>query len=275
MPIRLRNADPSTSREGLRLARPSHRARGSFRRTLAVLAMLALAVGPAGAIGAGAAGRPLAGVVIAIDPGHDGGNASHPAAINRQVWIGSRWKACDTVGTSTRAGYPEHRFTFAVALRVKARLEALGATVRLTRSTDGGVGPCIDARGKFGARVHAALEVSIHGDGAPAGDHGFFVMRPGLVRGYTDDIRVRSSSLAFAIRAGLVATGFGVANYYATNGIRTRTDLGTLNMADVPTVMVELGNMKNVQDASRMTSGAWRDRYAAGLVAGIRRFLSR
>ncbi|HUQ79410.1 MAG TPA: N-acetylmuramoyl-L-alanine amidase [Patescibacteria group bacterium] len=222
-----------------------------------------------------AAGLPLSGVVIAVDPGHNGGNAAHLDAIRRLVWIGNGWKACNTVGTSTRTGYPEHRFTFAVALRVKARLEGLGATVYLTRPSDQGYGPCVDARGKFGAAVHAQLTVSIHGDGAPSSNRGFFIMKPGVVAGYTDDIRARSAVLAASVRSGLVSAGLPIANYYATNGIVSRTDLGTLNMSDVPAIMVELGNMKNSTDAARMMSLSGRDRYAVGLVSGIRRFLGR
>jgi N-acetylmuramoyl-L-alanine amidase len=218
---------------------------------------------------------PLAGIVIAVDPGHNGGNASHPAYINRRVWIGNAWKACNTAGTTTRGGYTEHRFNFAVALRVKARLEALGATVYLTRTSDTGVGPCVDARGKFGSKVHANLTVSIHGNGAPSADHGFFVMRPGLVSGYTNDIVGSSSRLASAVKAGLLAAGIPIANYYTPTGIKVRTDLGGFNMSDVPVVMVELGNMKNASDARRMTTGAGRDRYAIGLVAGIRRYLGK
>jgi N-acetylmuramoyl-L-alanine amidase len=228
-----------------------------------------------GQAGVATAGLPLSGVVIAVDPGHNGGSAAHPSQIRRRVWIGNGWKACNTVGTSTRAGYPEHRFTFSVALRVKARLEALGATVYLTRTTDSGVGPCVDVRGRFGAKVHAQLTVSIHGDGSGLSHRGFFVMKPGLVRGYTNDILARSAKLASAIRRGLIGAGVPVANYYARNGIVTRTDLGGLNMSDVPVVMVELGNMKNAADAARMTSATGRDRYAAGLVAGIRSYLRR
>ena len=218
---------------------------------------------------------PLDGIVIAIDPGHNGGNASHPATIRRKVFIGNGWKACNTVGTSTNAGYAEHRFSFAVARRVKVRLEGLGATVRMTRTTDTGVGPCVDARGRFGASIGARLMLSIHGDGSAAAHHGFVVMRPGLVRGYTDDILAASARLATAIRGGLLARGLTVANYYGRHGLVTRTDLGTLNLSDVPVVMVELGNMRNRSDAARMTSAAGRDRYAAGLVTGIRRFLGR
>ena len=242
---------------------------------VAILLAGTLSIGAGRLVETDAAVLPLSGVVIAIDPGHNGGNAGHSAYNNRLVFIGNRWKACNTVGTSTVSGYPEHRFDFEVALRVKSRLEALGATVYLTRTTDTGVGPCIDVRGKFGARVHAQLTLSIHGDGSSSSNHGFFVMKPGLVRGYTDDILARSAKLAIAIRTGLVGAGLTVANYYAKNGLVTRTDLGTLNMSDVPVVMVELGNMKNSGDATRMKLGSGRDRYAAGLVAGIRAFLGR
>ena len=241
------------------------------------LLLACLAIGPAWGSSAPSAqaALPLTGLVIAVDPGHNGGNASHLSTINKLVFIGNGWKACNTVGTSTRTGYSEHAFNFAVALRVKARLQALGATVYLTRGTDTGVGPCVDVRGKFGAKVHAALEVSIHGDGSSLSHYGFNVMRPGYVKGYTDDILARSSTLASAIRRGLVLNGLPVGNYYGVNGIISRTDLGTLNMSDVPVVMVELGNMKNTGDAARMTSSTGRDRYAAGLVQGIRIFLAR
>jgi N-acetylmuramoyl-L-alanine amidase len=247
-------------------------------RSVAGVALGALSIGgiarPVGVRGPAAA-LPLAGIVIALDPGHDGGLSAHPEVMGRMAWIGNRWKACYAVGTSTRAGYPEHLFTFLVASRVKSRLQALGATVFVDRPDDAGIGPCVDARGRFGAKVHARLTLSIHADGAVSTDHGFFVMKPGLVPGYTDDIMARSSTLALAVRRGLLSTGLQVANYYARNGIISRTDMGGFNLSDVPVVMVELGNMKNTADAARMTSAAGRDRYAMGLVSGIRFYLGR
>lgn len=247
-------------------------------RTLAlVIVLLALPFGSAaGRTPPIVAGRPpLAGVVVALDPGHNGGNAAHAAEIAKLVWIGNGWKPCNQVGTSTVSGYPEHAFTFDVALRVKASLEALGATVHLTRTTDTGVGPCVDVRGRFGERVAADVEISIHGDGAAAASRGFFVMRPGVVPGYTDDIAVRSATLARSMRDGLLDARLPVANYYATNGLISRTNLGTLNWSDVPIVMIELGNMKNASDASRMTTRQGRTQYANGIVYGIRRYLGR
>ena len=69
----------------------------------------------------------------------------------------------------------------------------------------------------------------------------------------------------------LVSKGFSVANYIAGgDGLDERADLGTLNLSDVPVVMVELGNMRDSGDAAVMTSakgqgatrGRWRSRYA-------------
>lgn len=257
-----------------RLTRFASAARLAFSVALAV-ALSAQSVQAVDRVLIVAARAPLSGVVIALDPGHNGGNASHAAQIARPVWIGNGYKPCNQVGTSTRSGYPEHAFTFDVALRVSHNLESLGATVYLTRTTDTGVGPCVDVRGKFGEKVRAALAVSIHGDGSSLSHRGFFVMKPGLVLGYTDDILTRSGVLAKQMRNGLVSAGLPVANYYATNGLVTRTDLGTLNWSDVPIVMIELGNMKNTSDAARMTTRSGRSQYANGIVAGIRRYLGR
>jgi N-acetylmuramoyl-L-alanine amidase len=242
----------------------------------ALVAALTLAGGP-GAATARAADPtlPLAGIVVAIDPGHNGGNAAHAAEIAKLVWVGTRWKPCNKVGTSTVSGFSEHHFNWLVAGRVKVRLEALGATVYLTRTSDIGWGPCVTTRGRFGAKVGADLLVSIHADGSTSTHRGFFVMRPAYVTGYTDDIYTSSTRLARAMRAGLLATGLPIANYYATDGIKVRNDLGTLNLSDVPAVELELGNMKNGSDARRMTSLSGRALYAAGVVAGIRAYLGR
>ncbi|GAB6985404.1 hypothetical protein [Nocardioides pyridinolyticus] len=57
------------------------------------------------------------------------------------------------------------------------------------------------------------------------------------------------------------------------DGLGFRSDLGTLNLSDVPTVMVELGNMRNARDAHRMTTPQGRQRYADALLGAVRRFL--
>jgi N-acetylmuramoyl-L-alanine amidase len=218
----------------------------------------------------------LVGKVVVIDPGHDGGNAAHPAQINRKVDAGGFLKECDTVGAETNGGYPEHAFTWDVANRVAALLRTRGLTVVLTRDGDTGVGPCIDARGRSGGDAHAAAAVSIHADGGPATGSGFHVIGPDRAPdGVNAGILTASARLATGMRdAYTKATGEAPANYLANQqGIVDRADLGGLNLSTVPKVFIECANMRNPRDAARVTDPAWREQAAEGIAAGIVTFL--
>jgi len=220
---------------------------------------------------------PLAGRLIVIDPGHQLGNHNFPRRINRPVPAGGFTKPCNTTGTATNGGFAEATFAIRVARTLRDRLVALGAEVRMTRTRNSQDlwGPCVDDRGRAGNAEDADLKISIHGDGSTAaGARGFHVIRPTSREGWTDDIAGPSRRLALDVRAGLRDRGLPVANYTAGgDGLDARGDLGTLNLSDVPTVMVELGNMRNPGDARRMTSDRGRATYAAGLASGVRRFL--
>jgi len=227
---------------------------------------------------AASAALPLAGVRIALDPGHQLGNHNFPRQIRRLVPAGGFEKPCNTTGTSTNGGYPEATLTFRVARRVQARLEALGAEVLLTRTrnSEGLWGPCVDARGEFGAKVGARLTVSLHGDGAAASGRGFHVIAPTARSPWTTDIAAPSLRLAKALRAGFDATGLPRSTYVGHGtALSVRSDLGTLNMSDVPVAMIEMGNMRNPSDAHRMTTRKGRLAYARAVVRGIRAYLAR
>jgi N-acetylmuramoyl-L-alanine amidase len=215
---------------------------------------------------------------VVLDPGHQLGNARHPDQINKPVDAGGFMKACNTTGTATNGGFPEATFTWRVARLLKARLERLGAKVRMTRHSNrqDRWGPCVDVRGRDGNKRPADLKLSIHGDGSyVAGARGFHVIAPTDRRGWTHDIYKPSRRLARTTRAALKRVGLKVANYVAGgDGIDYRSDLGTINLSNMPTVMVELGNMRNRRDAHRMTTKAGRQTYARGLAIAVRRFLS-
>jgi N-acetylmuramoyl-L-alanine amidase len=225
----------------------------------------------------GGMARPLTGRTVVIDPGHQLGNHNYPRKTARLVPAGGFKKPCNTTGTSTNGGYPEATFAWRVSLLLRQRLRFLGATVRMTRSANrqDRWGPCVDVRGRAGNRLPADLKISIHGDGSfAAGAHGFHVIAPTDRRLWTHDIFGPSRRLALDTRAALHRAGVPVANYVAGgDGLDFRSDLGTLNLSDIPTVMVELGNMRNARDARRMTSVHGRATYARGLAAGVRRFL--
>ena len=221
--------------------------------------------------------QPLAGQVIALDPGHNGANWSHPAIIDRLVNVITEWKACDTAGAQTDAGYPEHAFTFDVAMRLARLLRAEGATVVLTRHSDQGVGPCVTQRAAIGNRAHADAAISIHADGGPPSGTGFEVIAPGRIAGAPDaQVIGPSGRLAVDIRnAYHRITGEPYSDYVGTHGLDVRTDLGGLNLSTVPKVFIECGNMPNAGDAARLASPRFRERVAAALEAGFLAFLDR
>ncbi|MFC5750388.1 N-acetylmuramoyl-L-alanine amidase [Actinomadura rugatobispora] len=210
------------------------------------------------------------GKVIVIDPGHNGGNAKNPAYINRQVDIGNGRKECDTTGTSTNAGYPEHAFTWDVSNRLARLLRAQGAKVLLTRKNDTGVGPCITERAAIGNRAKADAAVSVHADGAKPSGRGFHIIQPVAVKGHNSemvpDAQRLGRSLRDAYRSG---TGVPYSNYIGEKGLDPRSDLGGLNLSTVPKVFIECGNMRNAAEAAKMSTPAFRQRVAVALAAGL------
>ena len=238
------------------------------RVALVALAVLALA-------GSAQAGGPLSGRTIAIDPGHNAGNFSHPAEINRLVDAGTLRKACDTTGTATAAGYREADFTFDVARRLRGILRAAGAKVVMTRTAKTPWGPCITKRAAIGNRAGADAAISIHADGGPAGGRGFHVIYPASIQGLTADIARPSRRLALAIRkAYRSGTGMPHATYLGGAGLDVRSDLGGLNLSDVPKVFIETGNMRNATDARLLSRPAFRQRIARSLASGLSSFLT-
>ena len=220
---------------------------------------------------------PLSGITVALDPGHQLGNHRFPRQTGALVPAGGFRKPCNTTGTATGTGVAEATVNYWISRRVASRLQALGAEVRFTRlyNSERFWGPCIDARGRFGARVGADLEVSLHADGAASSAHGFHVITPVSRAPWTDDIARPSLRLSRALRSALLAGAVPRSSYAGSGtGLVARSDLGTLNLADVPIAMIEIGNMRNASDARRMTSRAGQDRYADAVVRGIRAYLS-
>ena len=243
---------------------------------MAVLAAC-VALAPPAAADPPAADLPLAGTVIAVDPGHNGGNSRHTRRANRLVDAGNGIrKPCNTSGTSTAAGYPEHAYTLDVARRVARHLRRLGATVVLTRTTDRGVGPCIDRRPRIAARAGADVLLSIHADAnATRAARGFHVIRSSAMAGGRADVRA-SRRLALSVRnAYRQRTGMPYSTYTGGgDAITPRRDIGTLNLATMPAVMIETGNMRHPADSRRLSSARFRARAAAALATGLQRFLA-
>ncbi len=185
-------------------------------------------------------------------------------------------KACNTTGTETDDGaLTEAQFNWDVAEALVPRLEDLGATVVLTRHSNDGVGPCVDKRAEIANRAHAAVALSIHADGNEAeGAHGFDVIHATPEEMVAPDMAAPSLTLAEDVRDALVGAGVPPANYVGSNGLDARSDLAGLNLARVPAVLVELGNMRDAEEASKLEDSSYRRRLANALATGIVAFVN-
>ena len=263
---------------------PDHRAsRPGRRRVLARLTGAACALALLATASAASASttrteatglKPLTGKIIGIDPGHNGLNWTDPTFLDRWVWNGREWEHCDTTGTQTAAGYTEARFNWNVATYLRADLIRLGPRVVLTRTSNHGVGPCVNTRARILDRARANVSIDIHADGGPPGGRGFTILEP-VADGPND--RVISSSFRFArdVHAAMLRyTKMSISDYYGHNGYITRNDLAGLNLTTMPKVLIECGNMRNAADAALLVRPAVQRSIAAALTAAIIRFLA-
>jgi N-acetylmuramoyl-L-alanine amidase len=249
----------------------------------ALLVSLAGATAPVGSATASTTGastvdgRPLAGRLILIDPGHQLGNSNPRFArqLAQTFFNGTTRKGCNTTGTATNSGFPESTFTWRVASRLRPMLEAAGATVRLTRTSNSydAWGPCVWRRAQQANRIGADAMISIHADGAPSRSLGFFAIVPSSIPGWTDDVVRKDRRLARAMIAGMAQAGASRSNYVAGQTMVSANTTG-LNVSNVPSVTIELGNMRNPAEARRMSSAAGQREYARWLLAGIEKYFA-
>lgn len=270
-------ASPTASASGTASASPTPSATASASPSAAAPIRRSPSQGPspAGATVMAAPALPLAGKVVAIDPGHNGGDAAHAAQIAELVPQGfGQYKACDTTGTEGPDGYTEHQFNFQVAQLVEGMLEHQGIKVVMTRADDTGVGPCVDRRAAIGNDAHADAAVSIHADGGPTSGYGYQLLEADQSVGGSS-VEAASHQLAvdlhqsFDSESGLVAS-----TYIGTNGYEPRDDIAGLNLSTVPKILVECGNMQNSSDLALEESAAGRQRIAKAIADGIIDYLS-
>lgn len=226
------------------------------------------------AAGGSATALPLSGKAVVVDPGHNGQNYRHPSKINKRVNVLTQWKSCDTTGTVTPSGYSEAAFTWDVSQRLVKILKSRGATVRLTRPDNAGVGPCITERAAIGNRAKADAAISIHADGSGTANHGFHIIMPKKINGPVDPVVGASGKLGLAVRnAYRAGTGVPYSTYIGSKAMNFRSDLGGLNLSTVPKVFIECGNMKNPGDAARFQDAAFRQKAASSLAEGLQNYL--
>ena len=211
----------------------------------------------------------VAGMIVFLDPGHNGAN---DASMTRQVPTGrGGTKDCQASGTSTDDGFPEHTFNWDTVLLIRAALNQFGVRTAMSRGNDDQVGPCVDERAAMANALAPNAVVSIHADGGPATGRGFHVLYSSPPLNTTQALQ--SVQFARMMRDLLAAAGIPPSTYIGTDGLNPRADIAGLNLAQYPSILVELGNMKNPVDSSLMESQDGRQKYADAVARGVVAFL--
>jgi N-acetylmuramoyl-L-alanine amidase len=78
---------------------------------------------------------------------------------------------------------------------------------------------------------------------------------------------------AQVMRDQLAGSGIPPSTYIGSGGLNPRSDIAGLNLAQYPSILVELGNMKNPADSALMKSPEGRQKYADAVVRGVAGFL--
>ena len=202
--------------------------------------------------------------LICIDPGH----ASTPNLSTEPIGPGSSIYKIKDGG-----GAPGERIVvLQIGFKLRSLLLARGYRVAMTRTgptfTYGNGGNI--ARAQFCNVRHAALMLRLHADGSTdRSRHGVSTLYPAWHRGWTDDIYTPSLRAGRALQRAVVsATG-------ATDrGVVQRADLTGFNWSGVPAVLVETGFLSNPAERRLLQSGAYQQRVARGLTAGVAAFMS-
>ena len=212
-----------------------------------------------------ASSTALAGKVIVIDPGHQAHADTAPEPIGPGASETKPKVAGGTTGVVTHI--PEGQTVLTIGLKLKAALEAQGATVVMTRTSQN-VDVSNSQRAAIANNAHANLFLRLHCDGADSSStHGISMLVPAQNQ-WTGPIVSSSRSAGETLQAAVIAAT-GAKN----NGVVTRSDLSGFNYCQVPSVLIEMGFMTNPEEDRQLNDSTYQAKLVSGLVQGCLNWL--
>ena len=207
-----------------------------------------------------AAGTPLSGIVIGLDPGHQ----AHSNSDQEPVAPGSgETKKKVSSGTQGRfTGVAEYEVNLKVGLKLKKILTDLGATVVMSRESHD-VDISNSERAVMMNEADAALVVRLHCNGSDNSDkHGAVVLIP------SNDCTAAINDASK--KAGkCIVKAFADATGAKDLGLQPRSDQTGFNWSTVPVCNVEMGYMTNEKEDNLLVKDDYQDQCAHGIANGI------
>lgn len=209
--------------------------------------------------------RHVAEMVVVIDPGHQS-----KANLSREpIGPGSTEMKEKVAGGSRgiKSRTPEYKIALEISMLLKAKLEAFGIKVIMTRTTND-VNLSNIKRAEIANTAHADLFVRIHTDGATnTRISGISTLYPALNK-WTAPIYKDSRKAAQLVQKDVVAM-----TKHNNNGTVARGDLTGFNWSKVPAVLVETGFLSNPAEDRLLNDPAYQELLADGISKGIIEYL--
>ena len=205
----------------------------------------------------------LAGLVIGIDPGHQGeANYDHepvaPGSSETKAKVSSGTSGCST-------GIDEYVTNLEISLKLRDALTAQGCTVYMTRETHDVDISNLERAERMNS-LGVDLVLRIHCDGAEdssANGIGMFVRKTGAKQAESE------AAAQVLLDAMVEATGARRRNVYL------RDTYTMNNWSEVPCILVECGFMSNPEEDEKLNDPAYQDLLVQGMAEGIARYFER
>ncbi len=198
----------------------------------------------------------LKGADIWIDAGHGGSDSGAPYAASHATYKSEKY------------------FTLSVATRLKKKLEAAGANVYMTRTSDLYVSPA--ERVRMTRDRNPDLFISVHSDSSetssPSGTSAFYYKAYGQPLA-----KAVQASIVQAYKNSIYISGNGISNY---SDMRSRVDRGAkfypfevCRIEECPAILVEYGFGSNLTECRVLQSETYQNILAQATVDGISVYL--
>ena len=209
--------------------------------------------------------KSLRGLVVVIDPGHQGKQITKPEPIGPGATQTKPGVSTGTSGVVTHK--PESVLALEISLKLRDELEQRGAKVIMTRTTQN-VSLGNIQRAAIANKAHAALFIRIHADGSPDRNRrGISTLVPAPNK-WTRPIVKESTIAGRFVQQGVLRTTGAV-----DLGVTPRADITGFNWSKVPTCLVETGFMSNPAEDRLLSTSAYQRKLAVGMANGVIAYL--
>lgn len=204
------------------------------------------------------------GILVALDPGHQGPDVDMSAMEPNAPGSGEMKRKATSGTSGSYSGIPEYQLCLDIALMLRTELEGRGYDVLMTRE-DNETAISNAERASLANDSGADISVRIHANGSedPSSDGALALIaspeNPYVGYLYEDSARL----------AGQILDSYCAATGLSNRGIQQNDTMTGINWSTIPVMILEMGFMTNEGDDLKMADSAFRLEMVRGIADGI------